>query len=1148
MQKDYTKMPMRRSSIAEEIESKRILQSEQIKSANMANAYLLYYLSGGNESVVAAPKDKVRPEDQDLRGWFAEKYGDKYLDYLTSDLECSKTNPERVQQIMSDFTETPFGFILRTGAVNEYHMGRIVTYAKNVNTARAEAKKYSKELAILCAKLLLTGEPPNNNIFSILHSSIRTWYKMQGIQITLTFEEHISKAPATGINKTHNHTTYVTQIITSLFDMLAFSKPAESWVTGTIKPAIEELDGVTDSDLAQYEARARGADTRSRNITSLINEAVERGWNVKPKMTAGLKADFAKSVQLVVTQGYGNTDTEGKLSKMYIPVYQNLQAYKDAAALAIGAEVPRDLRYNIRIISLMVTSLTTNSLWSDYDQWQSLKDQRTAQEIVMQENTMALQTGVANTKTLAQWHKTPAIVLYGEFSKRSKREDGSHISTDWMMFVYESVKQGLALDYVTSSFKLTQGGYGPYPEIHIRANAYVALDIKTETTPTTILEGFNISRSILLYAKALSGVSPAAYWSTSLSHRIVFRPRQPTADLPACTEVYLYSANMKTGGISSDNALMAIVKGDTETAAGTISGLLPDIPEYKPGTNVQLSSSLNNSFSLKVAEDPSLQQWLRASMKDRFQYAYVIKSAWDPRYYSKKGLSVEQIEAGEHLTPRYRAPSSFLGSRLSMNSLPEGGIGHIDWLNATDWAGQNFKRVKTFGPNIETIKRTHWNNQFKDAFPSFFEAKGALSSTQMTCVAYPKSAVSKIVAFMETVPLQIQKMLNRVNNKPNSPNHEAAVSLQPDNLYGDQEVRESSWPEYMNLKNAFSGELYDGFQNEAFLMDMNRLTSFLRNRTEALFIDDIATATKRAYERLQNKKLENHPSGYLANEGRLIQNRYNEFLWNNYFDVKDFGVVYEEYMGLLGAIAYFNSYEMLMDTPSHRNYAEWAKPFKGAVDRIVSSVIASATPIVIYQDTINDTEDVSNLNKVLKGLGAFEDMTELPVFDVVDFNVMWTSLGAQASAPTSNPFDSNGLPIVGSDGLKALAYRGLKNGYGDVFHNTIMSACVMRPRLIYKTAPAPDKYMYSSLRVPVNTRGISSKVYGMRTGSVSSFTTGVNSIPGKMLLTGSGGLTYTGLAGMAGVVFAGALGVAMFKNIASETAFSDKRFRIDDID
>jgi hypothetical protein len=244
-----------------------------------------------------------------------------------------------------------------------------------------------------------------------------------------------------------------------------------------------------------------------------------------------------------------------------------------------------------------------------------------------------------------------------------------------------------------------------------------------------------------------------------------------------------------------------------------------------------------------------------------------------------------------------------------------------------------------------------------------------------------------------------------------------------------------------------------------------------------------------------------------------------------------------------------------MDTPSHRTYAEWVKPFKGEVDRVVSSVIGGKTPIVIYQDSINDTEDVSILHQTLSALGTFEGMTEMPVFDVVDFNIVWTPLGSQASSPTSKPFDSRGMLLVGSDGLQASAYRGLKNGYGDVFHNTIMNACVMRPRVFFHTPPSMTSsrneqpgYMYSTLRVPVNTRGMSSKVYGMRPGSAAAFNTGVNSIPGQMRLTGSGGLTYTGLAGMAGVVFAGALGVAMFKNIASETAFSDKRFRIDDIE
>ena len=1115
MQKDYTKMPERVSTIATEIESKRILQSEQIRNANMASAYLLYYLSGGNESVIASPKDKVRPEDQDLRGWFAEMYGDQYLQYLTSDLECSKGNPERVNQIVSDFTEKPYGYALRTGAVNDYHIGRIVSYAKNVNLARAEAKKYSKELAVLCAKLLLTGEPPNNNIFSIMHSSIRTWYQMQGIEINLPFEEHISKAPITGINKTHNHTTYVNQIITSLFDMLAFSKSPRNWVTGSLKTAIEDLDGVTSVNLAQYANAARAADTKVSNFTQLISEAEEKGWNVKPTYNDEIKA---------IWTGLNE----------YSAVQKMIWKAQEEAGLKIGDELPRGLPLSGTsfVIYNKPPAVTTDSYWVDYDQWQSLKNRRTEQEIVIQQNTMALQTGESNTKTLAQWHKTPAMVLYGEFSKDSTREDGSHIKADWIAFVYESVKQGLALDYVTSSFKANTE-YGPYPEIHIKANAYVSLDIKTETTPTTILEGFNISRSILLYAKAFSGVSPAAYWATSLSHRIVFRPRQPMGELPTRTEVYLYSANMKTGGITGKYSLMTIVKGDSETAAGTISGLLPDIPEYKPGTNVQLSLVLNNSFSLKVAEDPSLQQWLRASMKDRFQYAYVIKSGWDPVYY---------VDGG----PTYNPPSPYLGNST---------VTHIDWLNATDYANQKFKGVKTLSPNINTLKFATNAAQRPESWPTYFEAKGSLSATTMTCVAFPKSAISKIVAFMEGVPAKIQELLNRVNNKANSPNSDLSVLYQDKDsrFYGRMSEIRAAFPEYWTARH--KGDMVGVWNQDGFYADMDFLRTFLLNRTESLFIDDIANATKKAYVQLSENKPSHKKSTTDEGVPYGYANKYYAHYFTKAFDPINFGDTYEEYMGLLGAIAYFNSYEMLMDTPSHRTYAEWAKPFKGEVDRVVNSVIASATPIVIYQDNINDTEDVSTLNKVLKGLGAFEDMTEMPVFDVVDFNVMWTPLGIEAGTPTSNPFDSSGIPIVGSDGLRASAYRGLKNGYGDVFHNTIMSACVMRPRLFFRatsdTTSSRDEnpgYMYSSLRVPISTRGVSSKIYGMRPGSTAAFTTGVNSIPGQMRLTGSGGLTYTGLAGMAGVVFAGAVGVAMFKNIASETAFTDKRFRIDDID
>ena len=70
---DYNAMPKRVSTLAAEIESKKVLQDEQVRAALDANKRLLYYVSGGKENANMGINDKVRPEDQDLRGWFTEK-------------------------------------------------------------------------------------------------------------------------------------------------------------------------------------------------------------------------------------------------------------------------------------------------------------------------------------------------------------------------------------------------------------------------------------------------------------------------------------------------------------------------------------------------------------------------------------------------------------------------------------------------------------------------------------------------------------------------------------------------------------------------------------------------------------------------------------------------------------------------------------------------------------------------------------------------------------------------------------------------------------------------------------------------------------------------------------------------------------------
>ena len=301
-----------------------------------------------------------------------------------------------------------------------------------------------------------------------------------------------------------------------------------------------------------------------------------------------------------------------------------------------------------------------------------------------------------------------------------------------------------------------------------------------------------------------------------------------------------------------------------------------------------------------------------------------------------------------------------------------------------------------------------------------------------------------------------------------------------------------------------------------------------------MFISDPNTVVETAYNDLADDK----PDIETTKEQKYVE-------LTKTYDVTKLGIAYEDYMALLGAIAYFNSFEMLTDTSYQRNYALWAKPFKSRIDAIVERVIGSAVPQRIYEDNINDTEDVSNLHKILQSLGTFEGMSEMTVFDVEEFHFTWTPMGSQPSPARDSPFDKQGLVDVPVDGLKPRAFKGLKRQYGDVFYNAITDTCVVRANIIHSK---DSGYVYSSIRVPVSTRGVSSKVYGLRPGSTYGLSLGSEYLEAnKQISAGSGGLTNAGLAGITGLAFAGIIGYHMVKNIASETAFDDKRFRFDDV-
>lgn len=1073
-------MPKRVSSLSTDIEQKKVLQDEQVRLASGAIKYLLYYISGGNVDPGFKVADKVRTEDGDLRGWFTEAYGSDYLNRLTNtDLAnylftSTMSNSDRVAKIKADFETNDYGYIMRVGAVNDYHIGRIITQAANMTKHQNEARNYAKELAILSAKLLFSGQAPNNNIFDILHSSISVWYGTQGkdlpVQLMLTLAAsrviEQNKSDGTKVYPEHNHTKYAFELICALFDMHCFSLRKDIWVVdANVKSIVEALDGVTETDLNNDDALLKRLNQESDTLDREIKTKKNLGHDQPPIYTEEIRNKWV------------NSGPYGAVMRLAWTAHEE-------AGLKVGDQLPRGIPLSAGIFA---GGTGTDDYYVDYDAYIKLKNSRDAKQVKIQEMVMKIQSLEAKSQPLSDWHKTPAV----EITKLIT--DGVDRSA-WLNYIYDTVKTQYGLNYVQKEYGVPSQ---PYPRLLIPSMPSQTIGAADN------LNSIDISRLILFYGKALQGVTPTAYWSTSLSYRLI--AKVVSNGSPAQCEVYLHKANMKTGGITGNSGvLIAKIQGDINAAKVLVSSYLPDIPFYSPGTNPVLSSQLKDTFVTKIQSDPTLSQWLKSPMKDQYNYAYIIESAWDP-----------QIHAPTHLLGT-RAGSRQTGSYDT----------HIDWLRATTYAGQNHKKVTTFKPSQTTLSYSPFG--VKQDTSQFLRSSSALSATRMLCIGFPNSAISNIISFMKSVPTQIVGLLAQVTDKRNAPWYDAKLRLRPNELYGKMQTIQEKWPEYRDDNGTFA--------LNSFLNDMELLRTFLFNRTESLFISDPNTVVETAY----NDLADNKPDIETTKEQKYVE-------LTKTYDVTNFGTTdlnpYRDYMALLGAIAYFNSFEMLTDVPAHRNYAPWAKPFKTAISSIVDTVLNGAVPHRIYQDNINDTEDVSNLHKILQSLGTFEGMSEMPVFDVEKFHVTWTPITPQPSPARDSPFDKQGLVDVPIGGLTPRAFKSLKGQYGDVFYHVIFDTCILRPKITHKKE---NGYVYSSLRVPVSTRGVSSQVYGLRPGVPYSLEPGSPYLEVNQSQAGSGSITNAGLAGITGLAFAGVIGYHMVKNIASETAFDDKRFRFDD--
>ena len=740
--------------------------------------------------------------------------------------------------------------------------------------------------------------------------------------------------------------------------------------------------------------------------------------------------------------------------------------------LQVGDDIPRNIELPMKPMGVMASlpAINTNVFWAKYNQWQFKTEEKRMAEGAVARLSSELLDLEGDELTYVTYHNESIWELL------------KLTNSNWRLqaAIYLAVKSKLGITINPGI-------------LHIQIPP---LRGSNTVSPSNFVD---VSQIILFYAQALRGVTPKAYWVHNLSHRIV-----PIA-LNGGTGhvVYLYKADLKTGGgpTSADNRVeIGRIEGDRDNSLSVIASYLPDVPIYTPGANEALPRSIQDSYEAKVMEDESVKQWFNNTQKSMYNYVYVAESAW------QHGLDVQDdariAAAGLKIAgyPNSLTASTKMGEFLVVDSLEN----------------KKYFGVNSFSPNISHLHYAAGINSVghplyvKNSDRQVFNAKNTLHASQLKVIAFPQSGTDKIIEWTKTVPAQIVELLNKVNSISNSGWYEFRQVGSRNGIYGNQQTLEQHWPEYRDDS---------GFRTTDLLNKLEPLYKFLFNRTESLFLTSPKSIIEDAYLSLVFKKPpENAPEiSYIM----------------PYRNIDTFNDEFYDYMAILGALNYFNSYHLYTDTSSsNRSYPSWCMDYKlkQRVDIIVDSVLASSTPITVYTTPMNDLQDISNIHQVLSNLKVLDGMTEMPVFDVPEFNVKWQ--GSRGSVV--NPFMNSigGFPEIPEKGLTASLTGKLQNNYGDVFYKTLFDTCVIQPHFMF------DKnYSRSFLRIPVRTNGISGRVYGNRpSGNLSMESAAVDTTINRFVRGGSANLS-TGVSLFIAATTSAFVGYQLIKGVRGTTRY-----------
>ena len=1067
--------PARKSQTLTEITALKNLQDEQVALANSSYAVTLYYLSGGNEDPGFDVQDKVRPEDHDLRGWFSKAYGENYLEALINEftLDISAS----VIKITADFETNSHGYGMRQLAINEYHLNNILTSAKRTKQRRDEASSYAKQLSILAGRALLSGDPPTGGVFDAFHNSIKIWYKLNYPTVALPEVNKI-------LNEQNAVRYYTLFIMYALYDMYKQGTAGESWKENVL--GITLTDPPSPEDTA-FESIFDALDGISPSTRAAKAEEINAA-----RALVAQKQRTVRNMESATGVNYTSPPTWNGNDQYTQYVGRRLQIGHDIS-LEVGDVIPADkilpfysvqTTVNMRPVTLEYPEINTNLFWSSYNSYLAAKE-----EIKMAEDRVS---ALLIEEEELQGGELSYVTYHNEsiWELLKLTRNGNQNNALLEQYIYRAV---------TSNLNMATN-----PLIRLDNSKVYNIQISPLRGSNTVSPSnfVDVSQIILFYAQALRGVTPKAYWVHNLSHRIVPIPLNGGTG----HVVYLYKADLKTGGVptSADNRVeIARIEGDRDNSLSIIASYLPDVPIYTPGANEALPRSIQDSYAAKVMENKSVKQWFNNTQKGMYNYVYVAQSAW------QHGLDVEdqaKIEAEGLTIANYP------------NDPPRRAV-EADFLIMDSLVNKKYFGVNTFSPNISHLHyKPEYGGQLniltdlvKDGDRRVFNAKNTLHASELKVIAFPQSITDKIIKWTKTVPAQIVELLNKVNAKQNSGWYEFRQTASRNAIYNAVGGMEQNWPDYRTDS---------GFRTTDLLNNLEPFYKFLANRTESLFMSRPTDVLQDAYLRLISRKpLENDPElAYVL----------------AYSGVDQFGNDFYDYLAILGALTYFNSYHLFTDGTRNRTYPYWCSGniVKQKIDKIVDSVVGSASSIEIFTAPMNDLEDISNIHQVLSNLKVLDGMTEMPVFDVPEFSVSWSGQRGSVANPFLNSI--GGFPEIPEKGLRASVTPRLQNNYGDVFYKTLFDTCVIQPHFMFD-----QYYSRSYLRIPVRTNGVSGRVYGNRpSGNLSMESAAVDTTINRFIRGGNVNFG-TGISLFAAATASAIVGYQLIKGVRGTTRYRE---------